>query len=487
MTEQIKKSQQEMLGQLAQMLGFQLPEKGEASVINPFPKPSNESEGPTFPPGFSPIQAMMQPENQPQVILSRGKAPMNQAGASVPVNIPSTSKDLLGENQAENFVSEMDQLFETDKLKTGTSKEIEDRCKRLEEKLEALEVVDTLSGFEANELSLVLDLILPPKFKVLEFEKYDGTSCPRAHLTMFCRRMTGYGSDDKLLIQYFQDSLLGSTTRWYNQLSRHQIKSNESFRQYAQRWRDVATQVQPPLGEKEMVVIFIQTLDGPILDRLIGNATTNFADLVLSGELIENAVKSSKIDSGGSSSHRKSLSGKRDHEVNSSGVYSVEDWWRSMYKADAHCDFYGGIPGHNIESCLTFKRVVQNLINAGKLAFETPEKPNTTKNPLPSHEGRVNAVSEENNKIIKTNASEIKSPLSWLWKKLFEAKVIDQGATTPEGHVGPYCEFHGEEGHVIQDCGEFRGTVQALMDNKEIEFFEEVDGSKIGTVERSSL
>ncbi|KAL4325791.1 hypothetical protein GQ457_11G026340 [Hibiscus cannabinus] len=270
-----------------------------------------------------------------------------------------------------------------------------------------------------------------------------------------------------------------------------------------------------------MVVIFIQTLDGPILDRLIGNATTNFADLVLSGELIENAVKSSKIDSGGSSSHRKSLSGKRDHEVNSSGVYSVgyskpmsisqpdptstttpsskkpksnsKPSWEKLsitpipitygelfpqllkrglvavnyvsplqspypywYKADAHCDFYGGIPGHNIESCLTFKRVVQNLINAGKLAFETPEKPNTTKNPLPSHEGRVNAVSEENNKIIKTNASEIKSPLSWLWKKLFEAKVIDQGATTPEGHVGPYCEFHGEEGHVIQDCGEFK-------------------------------
>ncbi|KAK8561681.1 hypothetical protein V6N12_048745 [Hibiscus sabdariffa] len=352
MTEQIKKSQQELLGKLAQMLGFQL---GEASVINPPPKPSNESEGPTFPPGFTPIQAKVQLENQPQVIHSRGKAPVNQADASVPVNVPSASKYLPGENQAENFVSEMDQLFETEKLKTETSKEIEDRCKRLEEKLEALEVVDTFSGFEANELSLVPDLILPPKFKVPEFEKYDGTSCPRAHLTMFCRRMTGYWRDDKLLIHCFQDSLSGSATRWYNQLSRHQIKSwkdlakafleqykhvsdmvpdhltlqhmkqktNESFRQYAQRWRDIAEQVQPSLDEKETVVIFIQSLEGPILDRLIGNATTNFSDLVLSGELIENAVKSGRIDSGGSSSHRRSSSRRKDQEMNSSGIYNV--------------------------------------------------------------------------------------------------------------------------------------------------------------------
>ncbi|KAL4278398.1 hypothetical protein GQ457_03G011280 [Hibiscus cannabinus] len=540
MTEQIKNSQQEMLGQLAQMLGFQL---GEAFVINPPPKPSNESEGPTFPPGFTPIQAKMQTENQPQVILSRGKAPLNQVGASVPGNIPSAPKDFPGENQAENFVSEMDQLFETEKLKTETSKEIEDRCKRLEEKLEALEVVDTFSGFEANELSLVPDLILPPKFKVPEFEKYDGTSCPRTHLTMFCRRMTGYGRDDNLLVHCFQDSLSGSATRWYNQLSRHQIKSwkdlakafleqykhvsdmvpdrltlqhmkqkpNESFRQYAQRWRDVAVQVQPPLGEKETVVIFIQTLEGPILDRLIGNATTNFADLVLSGELIENAVKSGKIIAVEvhpiEKPHmekrimREKLSitpipvtyGELFPQLLKEGLVAVnyvsplQPPYPHWYKPDAHCDFHGGIPGHNIETCITFKRVVQNLLNAGIVSFEKPKMPNTAKNPLPNHEGGVNVISEENNKIIKADVSKIKSPFSWVWRRLFEAKIINQGATTPEGHVGPYCEFHGEDGHAIKDCWEFRVTVQALMDNKEIEFFGKVDVFKNGTPRKKKV
>ncbi|KAA3487626.1 Gag-pro-like protein [Gossypium australe] len=126
-----------------------------------------------------------------------------------------------------------------------------------------MENVDYHCGIDANDLSLVLDLVLPLKFKT--------PYCPEAHITMFCRRITGYINNDKLLV--------GSASKWYNQLSRIKInswkdlaqafmkqyghvtdmtpdritlqnmekKQNESFRQYAQRWREVATQVQPPL------------------------------------------------------------------------------------------------------------------------------------------------------------------------------------------------------------------------------------------------
>ncbi|KAA3486915.1 trans-resveratrol di-O-methyltransferase-like [Gossypium australe] len=40
-------------------------------------------------------------------------------------------------------------------------------------------------------------------------------------------------------------------------------KQSESFRQYAQRWREVATQVQSPLLEKETTMLFINTLKAP--------------------------------------------------------------------------------------------------------------------------------------------------------------------------------------------------------------------------------
>ena len=78
---------------------------------------------------------------------------------------------------------------------------------------------------DAYKMSLVLYLVLPPKFKVPTFDKYDDTKCPSAHLYMYYRKMTGYTSNDKRLIHCFQDSLSRSATRWYNLLSRDQIKS----------------------------------------------------------------------------------------------------------------------------------------------------------------------------------------------------------------------------------------------------------------------
>ncbi|MBA0873943.1 hypothetical protein Goshw_009555 [Gossypium schwendimanii] len=66
-----------------------------------------------------------------------------------------------------------------------------------------LKIDDHDAQDNAKELSLVPDLVLPPKFKVSDFGKYDGTRCPKAHLVMFRRKMTGYVNEDKLLIHCF--------------------------------------------------------------------------------------------------------------------------------------------------------------------------------------------------------------------------------------------------------------------------------------------
>ena len=99
------------------------------------------------------------------------------------------------------------------------------KYKLLEERLKAIEGLNTLNGMDATELTLVPDLVLPPKFKAPEFEKFNGSTCPVAHLTMYCRKMTGYTNNDKLLIHCFQDSLIGTTAKWYMQLSRNHIRS----------------------------------------------------------------------------------------------------------------------------------------------------------------------------------------------------------------------------------------------------------------------
>ena len=115
----------------------------------------------------------------------------------------------------------------------------------------------------------------------------------------------------------------GSATRWYNFLSLDQIKSwmdlakaflvqykhitdtapdrmslqnmekktNETFREYAHKWWDLAAQVQLPMTDKELNKMFLNTLKAPYYDWIIGNSNKDFSDVVSTREMIEAEVK----------------------------------------------------------------------------------------------------------------------------------------------------------------------------------------------------
>lgn len=68
-------------------------------------------------------------------------------------------------------------------------------------------------------------------------------------------------------------------------------KNSETFKEYAQPWRVLASQIHPPLSEKEMASFFIDTLKPPYLWFFVGSATTNLADLVTIGERVEQCIK----------------------------------------------------------------------------------------------------------------------------------------------------------------------------------------------------
>ena len=73
-------------------------------------------------------------------------------------------------------------------------------------------------------------------------------------------------------------------------------KATKSFREYAQRWRDLASQMQPPLTKREITKIFVNSLKGIYHNKMLGNATKNFADMVVSGELIESSIKNGLVE-----------------------------------------------------------------------------------------------------------------------------------------------------------------------------------------------
>ncbi|KAA3479900.1 Gag-pro-like protein [Gossypium australe] len=297
MTNKMTESEKNLMAQMTQMTQLLngLVDKGKGPMVIT----GEENEG--TPSGFTPPHAPVLPEEylpRPPVTI---RPQQGQNNIRPPANLQAGSGSNLGDNPVNLVVPDFD-MIEKEETRAESSRQLEDRCKWLDEEVKALKNASHRPGVKAKELSLVPGLILPPKFKTPEFEKYNGTSCPEAHITMFCRRMAGYAENDQLLIHCFQDSLVGSVAKWYNQLTRAQVNSwedlaqaftkqyghvtdiapdritlqniekkpNEDFRQYVQRWREVATQVQPPLSEKETVKLFISTLRAPFITHMVG-------------------------------------------------------------------------------------------------------------------------------------------------------------------------------------------------------------------------
>ena len=60
----------------------------------------------------------------------------------------------------------------------------------------------------------------------------------------------------------------------------------------------MATQVQPPLVEKEITMLFLNTLQESYSDQLLPSATKSFVDMIMAGNLVNHAIKNGKIDVG---------------------------------------------------------------------------------------------------------------------------------------------------------------------------------------------
>ena len=73
-------------------------------------------------------------------------------------------------------------------------------------------------------------------------------------------------------------------------------REQESFKEYAQRWRDLAAQVAPPMKEREMITIIVDTLPVFYYEKMVGYMPLSFADLVFAGERIEVGLRSGKFD-----------------------------------------------------------------------------------------------------------------------------------------------------------------------------------------------
>uniref|UniRef100_A0A2N9H8X6 Retrotransposon gag domain-containing protein n=1 Tax=Fagus sylvatica TaxID=28930 RepID=A0A2N9H8X6_FAGSY len=429
----------------------------------------------------------------------------------------------------------------------GKDSQLDSKIDSLEEKIRLIQGLNSFGNTDFSSMSWFPNMTVPPKFKAPEFEKYNGRGDPMIHLQMYCRKMAPYADNEPLLIQTFQDTLTGNAAEWYSQLKkishwkeladtflaqygfnsqiapdrfdlqRMEKKSNETFREYAQRWREKAARARPPLDEREMIKIFVDTLKNPYFDRMIG--LTNAAAKKAPTKKKEGDVQMIGRNNGrprqvlptftmqpiqprpiqapaptqapapiptpqvpvrpvGNQPNdnrwpRKELRQFTPLPMPMTELYPIlieknllsptiprpyNGAPRKDFNQNLTCDFHFGEVGHAIENCNHLKHRVQDLIDHGILKFEG--LPNITTNPLPKHpEGGVNMV-----EIEEGNEESI------AWRRLFytleKQKHITPLDAPPGPSTGDSCEYHsGARGHSLDCCEEFKKKVTDLMEN----------------------
>lgn len=67
--------------------------------------------------------------------------------------------------------------------------------------------------------------VLPPNFQMPNVEKYDGTTCPRMHLRIYCNAIFQWGHDERILVQMFGQSLEKNARKWLTSQERNNVST----------------------------------------------------------------------------------------------------------------------------------------------------------------------------------------------------------------------------------------------------------------------
>jgi len=101
---------------------------------------------------------------------------------------------------------------------------LQDTIDEMKREMKALRGKDAF-GQNVQELCLVPNVVVLPKFKVPDFDKYKGNTYPRVHLTVYVRKMSTQAYNDKILVHFFEDSLTGAAQKWYMSLDSARIRT----------------------------------------------------------------------------------------------------------------------------------------------------------------------------------------------------------------------------------------------------------------------
>ncbi|XP_050876136.1 uncharacterized protein LOC127079811 [Lathyrus oleraceus] len=299
-------------------------------------------------------------------------------------------------------------------------------------------------------------------------------------------------------------------------------KDSKSFKEYAQRWRELAARVHPPLVDRELIDIFMGTLQGQYYERLISSVSTGFSDMVIVGERVKEGLKNGKIQGGSSSQPilKKPFNEFKRKEGETSAISSQRG--REPYKAPASGPYYQypyvaaaqyptmpyrPISPVPIPAPVPHYQVPVPQYQAPQPQFQASPPQHQQRNqqnnqPRPVQQQRPNQqrpYQQYNN----VNTTPIPMTYTQLLPYLIQNRTVVPRALPPmpKPHKPWYdenarCAFHANsEGHTTENCKVFKLRVQELIDQKILSFADvpnvgnnplpKHDGSGVNAIESS--
>ncbi|KAH1198811.1 hypothetical protein GmHk_18G052312 [Glycine max] len=242
-------------------------------------------------------------------------------------------------------------------------------------------------------------------------------------------------------------------------------------------WRDLVAQVAPPMMEREMITMIVDTLPVFYYEKMVGYMPSSFVDLVFSSERIEVGMRRGKFDYAASMNTKPRENGENKKEGETHAV-TVVSTWLNFPLAQEYQYSSNIIPSHY--PILYQLRIVnhpqRSPLNHPQNLHAAHPRPNTTLN--------TNQNTNQGRNFPEKKSVEFTSiPVSYanlLLYLLNNAMVAIIPAKIPQPpfsrgyNSNATCAYHGGvPGHSIEHCMTLKHKVQSLIDAGWLKFEED--------------
>ena len=234
---------------------------------------------------------------------------------------------------------------------------------------------------------------------------------------------------------------------------------DESYKEYAIRWKGVASQVQLPLTHKEINSLFVDTLPSLYHDKLVGKAFPKFEDLMYSVERIEEGIKSEKIKDMESRTEghiRATVAGRNGKRK----LNPMEKDYISPYFCFPTPYYVFQQPPDVMHQGQHFSQQTSITLKYDRSLHHSKKRKRTkTYHSIPIPYSKLVPLLVKNNMISVIHTKPRKPP----YPKWYDPNAI--------------CEYHDRaRGHSRKDCVPLKNKVQALIDEDPAKFKKLMDG-----------